>query len=104
VVAAAVMFPPGTEFAGIDDSKRLDVEQRFKMESVIRRTATAVAIGLAEVGEIDRLNIYHAVLLTMRRAVDALAVKPDHLLIDAASYPAGLMDAHDVSTLVNSAK
>src|SRR6266705_775516 len=58
VVAAAVVFPPGTELAGIDDSKRLDVDQRVKMEAVIRCTATAIGVGLAEVGEIDRLNIY----------------------------------------------
>jgi ribonuclease HII len=87
VVAAAVVFPPGTELAGIDDSKRLDSEQRLKMEAVIRRVATAIGVGLAEVGEIDRLNIYHAALLAMRRAVEALAVKPDHLLIDARVIP-----------------
>jgi ribonuclease HII len=87
VVAAAVVFPPGTELAGIDDSKRLDLEQRLKMEAVIRRSAAAVGIGLAEVGEIDRLNIYHAALLAMRRAVEALPVKPDHLLIDARVIP-----------------
>jgi ribonuclease HII len=87
VVAAAVVFPPGTELAGIDDSKRLDVDQRVKMETVIRRTATAIGVGLAEVGEIDRLNIYHAALLAMRRAVEALSVKPDHLLIDARIIP-----------------
>ena len=87
VVAAAVVFPPGTELAGIDDSKRLDIDQRVKMEAVIRRTATAIGVGLAEVGEIDRLNIYHAALLAMRRAVEALPVKPDHLLIDARTIP-----------------
>jgi ribonuclease HII len=87
VVAAAVVFPPGTELAGIDDSKRLDIDQRVKMETVIRRTATAIGVGLAEVGEIDRLNIYHAALLAMRRAVEALPVKPDHLLIDARTIP-----------------
>jgi ribonuclease HII len=87
VVAAAVIFPPGTEIAGIDDSKRLDIEQRVKMEAVIRRSATAIGVGLAEVGEIDRLNIYHAALLAMRRAVEALAVKPDHLLLDARIIP-----------------
>src|SRR5262249_36318227 len=91
VVAAAVIFPPGTEFAGIDDSKRLDVEQRAKMEGIIRRTATGVGVGLVEVGEIDRLNIYHAALLAMRRAVEALPVKPDHLLIDARVIPAVLI-------------
>ena len=87
VVAAAVVFPPDTELAGIDDSKRLDPEERLKMEAVIRRAATAVGVGLAEVGEIDRLNIYHAALLAMRRAVEALPVKPDHLLIDARVIP-----------------
>lgn len=87
VVAAAVIFSPGTEFGGIDDSKNLDVDQRVKMEAVIRRTAAAIGVGLAEVGEIDRLNIYHAGLLAMRRAVEALPVKPDHLLIDARTIP-----------------
>jgi ribonuclease HII len=87
VVAAAVVFPPGTELAGIDDSKRLDLEQRVEMEAAIRRTASAIGVGLAEVGEIDRLNIYHAGLLAMRRAVEALPVKPDHLLIDARVIP-----------------
>jgi ribonuclease HII len=57
------------------------------MEAVIRRTAKAIGIGLAEVGEIDRLNIYHAALLAMRRAVEALSIKPDHLLIDARIIP-----------------
>jgi ribonuclease HII len=87
VVAAAVIFPPGTEFTGIDDSKNLDVDQRVKMEGVIRRTATAIGIGLAEVSEIDRLNIYNAGLLAMRRAMEALPVKPQHLLIDARTIP-----------------
>ena len=87
VVAAAVVFPPGTELAGIDDSKRLDPEQRAKMEAAIRQSAAAIGIGVAEVDEIDRLNIYHAALLAMRRAVEALPLKPGHLLIDARILP-----------------
>jgi ribonuclease HII len=87
VVAAAVVFPSGTELAGIDDSKRLDSEQRLRMEIAIRHAATAIGIGMAEVGEIDRLNIYHAGLLAMRRAVEALPSKPEHLLIDARVIP-----------------
>lgn len=87
VVAAAVVFAPGTELAGIDDSKRLDAEQRARMEIVIREKASATAIGLADVGEIDRLNIYHAALLAMRRAVEALSLKPEHLLVDARMIP-----------------
>lgn len=87
VVAAAVIFRPGTELAGIDDSKRLDPVQRAKMEAAIRQTAAAIGVGAADVGEIDRLNIYHAALLAMRRAVEALPAKPDHLLIDARTIP-----------------
>jgi ribonuclease HII len=87
VVAAAVVFPPGTELSGIDDSKRLDPEQRLKMEAAIRQATSGVGIGMAEVDEIDRLNIYHAALLAMRRAVEALPVRPEHLLIDARTIP-----------------
>jgi ribonuclease HII len=87
VVAAAVVFPPGIELAGIDDSKRLDPAQRAKMEVIIRQTAAAVGIGASDVGEIDRLNVYHAGLLAMRRAVDALPSTPEHLLIDARTIP-----------------
>jgi ribonuclease HII len=87
VVAAAVVFPPGTELGGIDDSKRLDPEQRSKMEIVIRGSGAAIGIGMADVGEIDRLNIYHAALLAMRRAVEALPSVPEHILVDARTIP-----------------
>jgi ribonuclease HII len=87
VVAAAVVFPPGTELAGVDDSKRLEPEQRVKLEGAIRQSATAIGVGLAEIGEIDSLNIYHAALLAMRRAIEALPVTPEHLLIDARIIP-----------------
>ena len=87
VVAAAVVFPPGTELAGIDDSKRLDPEQRTKMEGIIRGAGAAIGIGMADVDEIDRLNIYHAALLAMRRAVEALPLRPEHVLVDARTIP-----------------
>jgi len=87
VVAAAVVFSPGTELAGINDSKQLDPEQRAKMETAIRSTGAAIGIGMADVGEIDQLNIYHAALLAMRRAVEALPSTPEHLLIDARTIP-----------------
>jgi len=87
VAAAAVVFPPGTELAGIDDSKRLDAEQRRQLEGAIRRTAAAIGIGLADVSEIDRLNIYRAALLAMRRAIEALPLEPEHLLVDARVIP-----------------
>src|SRR5262249_37818535 len=87
VVAAAVVFPPGTELAGIDDSKRLDPEQRAKMEIAIRSTGAAIGIGMADIGEIDRINIYQAALLAMRRAIEALPSMPEHVLTDARTIP-----------------
>ena len=87
VIAAAVVFPPHTELHGIDDSKRLDLEQRVDAERRIRAAASGIGIGRAEVAEIDTVNIYHAGLLAMRRAVEALPMRPQHVLVDARSIP-----------------
>jgi ribonuclease HII len=87
VIAAAVVFPPHTELPGIDDSKRLDLEQRLAAEALIRAAATGLAIGVASVEEIDSVNIYHAGLLAMRRAIEALPMRPQHVLVDARSIP-----------------
>jgi ribonuclease HII len=87
VVAAAVMFPPGTEIEGVDDSKRLDPETRAALTIEIRARASGVGIGIASVQEIDTVNIYHAALLAMRRAVEALPRLPQHLLVDARTVP-----------------
>jgi ribonuclease HII len=87
VIAAAVVFRPHTELSGIDDSKRLDHEQREAAERAIRASAAGIGLGIAEVEEIDRINIYHAGLLAMRRAVEALPVTPQHVLVDARRIP-----------------
>jgi ribonuclease HII len=87
VVAAAVVFPPGTEIPGVDDSKRLDPDRRAELAELIRTRASGVGIGVCEVDEIDRLNIYHAALEAMRRAVEALSRRPQHLLVDARTVP-----------------
>jgi ribonuclease HII len=87
VIAAAVVFPPHTALPGIDDSKRLDLEQRTAAERAIRAAARGIAIGTATVEEIDRINIYQAGLLAMRRAVEALPMPPQHVLVDARSIP-----------------
>jgi len=87
VVAAAVMFPPETEISGIDDSKRLDAETRTALAGEIRARASGLGVGIASVEEIDRLNIYHAALLAMRRAVEALPRRPQHVLVDARTVP-----------------
>src|SRR4029079_17269652 len=72
VLAAAVMFPPDTTIRGVDDSKRLDPHVRTALAEEIRAKASGIGIGMASVQEIDEVNIYHAALLAMRRAVDAL--------------------------------
>jgi ribonuclease HII len=87
VIAAAVVFPAHTELPGIDDSKKLDLEQRVDAERRIRAAASGIGIGRAEVAEIDTVNIYHAGLLAMRRAVEALPVRPQHVLVDARAIP-----------------
>ncbi len=87
VVAAAVMFPPDTEIAGVDDSKKLDAATRAELAGRIRARASGVAVGIASVEEIDRLNIYHAALLAMRRAVEGLPRPPQHVLVDARTVP-----------------
>jgi ribonuclease HII len=87
VVAAAVMFPPDTGIAGVDDSKRLDADTRTALAPEIRAKASGIGVGTASVEEIDRLNIYHAALLAMRRAVEALPRRPQHILVDARTVP-----------------
>ena len=87
VVAAAVMFPPKTDIAGVDDSKRLDPDVRATLALEIRAKASGIGIGMASVAEIDRINIYHAGLLAMRRAIEGLPRPPQHVLVDARTIP-----------------
>lgn len=83
VVACAVIMPPDQRaIAGVDDSKRLAPDRRDTLAKRIRERALAVSLGAASVREIDRLNIYHATVLAMRRALSRLRVQPDHVLID----------------------
>jgi ribonuclease HII len=82
VAAAAVILAPGARLPEVDDSKRLDRDTRERLEPIIKQRALAWAVAYAEVEEIDRINIYWAGLLAMRRAVDALAPAAEHLLID----------------------
>jgi ribonuclease HII len=86
VVAGAVCFPPHRELEGIDDSKRLDAPTRERLAEEIRKHAS-VGVGVASVAEIDEHNIYRAALLAMRRAVEALPERPEHLLVDARTVP-----------------
>jgi len=87
VVAAAVVFPPETDIAGVDDSKRLEPAVREELALEIRAKATGIGLGICSVEEIDQVNIYHAGLLAMRRAVEALPCSPQHVLVDARTIP-----------------
>jgi ribonuclease HII len=83
VVAAAVILPVGWRLAGLDDSKKLDAPRRSAFARIIERECVSFGVGFAEPEEIDRINVYWAGLLAMRRALDQLAPRPQHLLIDA---------------------
>jgi ribonuclease HII len=83
VVSAAVILPRSFRLAGVDDSKKLDADTRSRLAAAIRREAICFAIGSATPEEIDRINIYRAGLLSMRRAIEGLDPAPQHVLIDA---------------------
>ena len=87
VVAAAVVFPPGIEIESIDDSKALDEETRERLDKEIREKASAFAIGMVEVEEIDRINIYHAGIRAMQLALSNLPFAPQHILVDSRTIP-----------------
>jgi ribonuclease HII len=88
VVAAAVVLPPGTHnIRRLNDSKVLSPEQREELFPVIRRTAAAIAVAAASVHEIDRLNIRQASILAMRRALQRLPLRPEHILVDGLPVP-----------------
>src|SRR6476659_6680305 len=87
VVAAAVMFPPDTDIAGINDSKQLDAPTREELAKEIRAKASGVCVGIGTVEDIDRINIYHASLLAMQRAVEGLPRRPQDVLVDARTVP-----------------
>lgn len=70
-------------FPGVDDSKKLDAAKREKLAVAIKARAIAWGVGVVEPEVIDRINLHWAGILAMRRAVDALAIAPDCVLIDA---------------------
>lgn len=87
VVAAAVILDPGAPINGLADSKKLTERKRERLAVEIREKALAWALGRAEPGEIDAINILQASLRAMERAVAALAVKPSRVLVDGNRLP-----------------
>ena len=87
VSAAAVILDPARPIEGLADSKKLSEKQRDRLAPLIRARALAWAVAYAEVEEIDRLNILQATLLAMRRAVEALSIRPQQVLVDGLYCP-----------------
>jgi ribonuclease HII len=87
VVAAAVVLDPARRVRGLDDSKKLPEHVRLELAAFVRERALAWAVASASVEEIDALNILRATLLAMRRAVAALAVAPERVLVDGLHCP-----------------
>jgi ribonuclease HII len=87
VVAAAVILDPSRMVPGLRDSKRLDASERERLVVRIVERATSIGLGMAEAPEIDTINILRATLVAMRRAVEALTVKPEWILVDALTIP-----------------
>ncbi len=83
VVAAAVILDPERPVRGLNDSKQLSPEAREDLAAAIKERSVAWSTGASDAAEIDRVNIYQASRLAMRRAVESLPVKPDYLLVDA---------------------
>ena len=87
VVAAAVILDPARPIPGLNDSKKLSERKRELLAVLIRERALAWAVAEATVEEIDRLNILHATMLAMQRAVAGLKVRPDSALVDGNRRP-----------------
>ncbi len=87
VVAAAVILNPAQPIDGLRDSKKLTEKRRLQLAREIKASVTAWAIGRASVAEIDELNILHASMLAMHRAVQALSVQPEYVLVDGNRLP-----------------
>ncbi len=96
VYAACVVLDPARPIAGLADSKALTALRRERLADEIRARALAWAIAEASVEEIDRLNILHATMLAMQRAVAGLGMNPDEVLIDGNRCPALAVPARAV--------
>jgi ribonuclease HII len=87
VVAAAVILDPAKPIPGLNDSKKLSEKKRDELAEQIREHALAWAVAEASVEEIDRLNILHATMLAMQRAVAGLSVSPERAMVDGNRCP-----------------
>ncbi|CUB04982.1 ribonuclease HII [Marinomonas fungiae] len=87
VVAAAVILDPENPIVGLNDSKKLSEKKREALFDEIQTKALAFSVARASVDEIDELNILHASMLAMKRAIETLSVPAEHALIDGNRIP-----------------
>lgn len=88
VVTAAVILDPKNPIIGLTDSKKLSEKKRLLLAEEIKQKALAWSLGRAEAHEIDELNILHATMLAMQRAVKSLKIRPHFVLVDGNRIPA----------------
>ncbi|MCW9698592.1 ribonuclease HII [Avibacterium sp. 20-15] len=96
VVTAAVILDPNNPIEGLTDSKKLSHKKRLALAEEIKQKAKAWALGRAEPEEIDELNILHATMLAMQRAVNQLNITPHFVLVDGNRIPSLPMPAQAV--------
>ncbi|MFU2019987.1 ribonuclease HII [Avibacterium paragallinarum] len=96
VVTAAVILDPNNPIEGLTDSKKLSHKKRLALAEEIKQKAKAWALGRAEPEEIDELNILHATMLAMQRAVNQLNITPHFVLVDGNRIPQLAMPAQAV--------
>ena len=87
VVTAAVILDPARPIEGLNDSKKLSEKKREQLYDRIIADALCWSVGRAEPEEIDELNILHATMLAMTRAVEGLSIQPDHVKVDGNRCP-----------------
>ena len=86
VYAAAVILPPDYSHPLLNDSKQLTEKQRYALRTDIERDAVAWALGIVTAKEIDEINILNASILAMHRALDALKVRPEYIVVDGNKF------------------
>lgn len=96
VVAAAVILPEGFDAEGLNDSKKLSLDERESLREKIQRDATAIGVGIVDHHYIDQHNILQATYEAMRRAVAELSPAPEYLLLDAVQVPGLKIPQHPI--------
>jgi len=96
VFSAAVIFEPSIYIENLVDSKKLTKKNRIKLSNIIITNSLSVSIGVATKDEIDDINIHHASLLSMKRAVENLSITPDKVYFDGLYVPDLNIESHAI--------